>query len=686
MPNRATPGPRVTPDDRRPLVSLCLFLTLLVLGLGGPPVAQADEGKNAEESLYYTIQIGSFSQQDEALEWYNRLAKRLPAELKRHLRIEAIPPFHTVRLGKEKDRPGIISFLEEAQKVTKKTPAIIHGYYRTERIEKLYDPAAAPQTQEVVADLTKHLPPGEESLTTPANAKETPPPERPEEPLDTPTDSKPTGKTKAGRRESPAPPAKAVTTPPDAELKKALIAKYLKSQAPDPKAIEALNKQSQAFPASPACVSGECHAAIKAFSQPHEPSKNDRCTACHKQINDKHPEASTVDFELLASGAELCNRCHPKLQGKKTPHQPAAKGECLQCHAPHGSEAPFLLVGEANSQEKLCLKCHAEQVAPQKFTHGPVGLGACTYCHNPHESDHQFLLKEEPQALCTACHSDIAKGLEESTSVHSVVKNEGCVTCHQPHGSEFPSLLKKAGEEFCFTCHPDIDEKVKKSKSKHAGLYLDKGCGTCHQPHFSSSERLLNNKEIDLCLTCHSEKNAISSKSPKDIAIELKKTFLHGPVAQGQCSVCHDPHGSKFDKLLKGTYPESIYASYDPEVYGLCFSCHDQELLTKESGKATDFRNGSQNLHYLHAAIPRKGRTCRACHQPHSSNGPKLINPTGSFFGEWQMSISFETTGSGGSCMPGCHRKMEYSRDKAVSNSGKDVDFGTYHVEYESVK
>jgi len=686
MPNCATPGQRLVRSGRQLLLTILVSLTLLALGLDGTAMAGADEEKNGEEPLFYTVQIGSFSQQEEALAWYNRLAEAMPVEMKRHLRIEALPPFHTVRLGKEKDRPGIIPFLEEAQKIAKKTPAIIHGYYRADRIEKIYDPAA-PQAPERSADSAKPLPPGEEPLATPANVKETPQPVLPEEPLDTDIKTSPAGKTKAGRRSttSKASPVKALT-PPDAELKKELIAKYLKSQAPDPKAIEALNKQSQAFPASPACVSGECHAAIKAFSQSHEPSKNDRCGACHKQINDKHPEVSTVDFELLASGAQLCNRCHPKLQGKKYPHQPAAKGECLQCHSPHGSEAPFLLHGEANSQEKLCLKCHAEQVPPQKFTHGPVGLGACTYCHNPHESDHKSLLKEAPQALCTACHNDIAKGLEESASVHSVVKTDGCGTCHQPHGSEFPSLLKKAGEEFCFTCHPDIDEKYKKSKSKHAGLYLDKGCATCHLPHFSSSEKLLNKKEIDLCLTCHSEKNAISSKSPKDIAIELKQTFLHGPIAQGQCSVCHDPHGSKFEKLLNGPYPESIYASYAPEIYDLCFSCHDQALLTMEIGKATDFRNGSQNLHYLHAAIPRKGRTCRACHQPHASNGQKLINPTGSFFGEWQMSISFETTGSGGSCMPGCHRKMEYSRDKAVNNSGKEADFGTYHVEYESVK
>jgi hypothetical protein len=50
------------------------------------------------------------------------------------------------------------------------------------------------------------------------------------------------------------------------------------------------------------------------------------------------------------------------------------------------------------------------------------------------------------------------------------------------------------------------------------------------------------------------------------------------------------------------------------------------------------------------------------------------------------MSISFATTGNGGSCMPGCHRKMEYNRDQAGDNTIKETEFGEYHVDYKSVK
>ncbi|MDD5758644.1 MAG: cytochrome c3 family protein [Desulfobulbaceae bacterium] len=659
---------------KRPLRTLFFFLIILAISLGPQSqgnCAQSTPEASSTEALFYTIQIGSYSDKDEAISWYKRLAEQLPDTAKPYLRVESIPPFFAVRLGKAEARQDIITLLEEAQKITKKPPAILHGYYRLERILTSYDPNAPAEKQ-----------PG---TTAPDSKAQIPSPSR-EEPLDTP----PSGQVVAQPRPNrPQGTTKKPSAPqiPDAALKQRIIDKYLASEAANPKAKEALIKHSQTYPESASCSASGCHADYKSLANLHEPVQNNRCSACHKQLNQNHPKSGSTDFQLVATGAALCNSCHPTLQGKKYSHEPAAKGECLECHSPHGGENQFFLKTEGNNQKKLCLSCHDEQITANKFNHGPVDLGACTYCHNPHESDHQALLNDEPQKLCFDCHTDIAEGVKSSTSIHKVVETGDCSTCHLSHGSQFPSLLKERGESFCFTCHPGIEEQYTKSKSKHAGLYLEKGCNTCHLPHFSENKHLLKENELDLCLTCHSEKNSISSKSPKDIAIELKRTFLHEPVAQGQCSVCHNAHGSKFLKLLIGPYPDSIYAPYDPDIYDLCFTCHDKGLLTSQTTDSdTSFRNGKKNLHYLHAAIPQKGRTCKTCHEAHASNGPKLINQTGSSFGEWQMSISFSTSGPGGSCMPGCHRKMEYNRDREIDNSVKETNYGTYHVEYESIK
>jgi predicted CXXCH cytochrome family protein len=685
----------------QPLRALFFLLVLLGVDLmfhqptrSAPPPGEA----TATEPLFYTVQIGSYGNEEEAQAAYSRLDEQLPAELKPFLRIELISPFHTVRVGKAESRQEIIRLFTETQRINNKPSAIIHGYFRQARIVKLYgsptppgNPAAPPLTTPKKSPPTTAVQGKVSGNKAKDVAKSSSPPATPEEPLDTPL-----GMASATKHLPPRPADKKAPSPikpaaslqiPDATLKKMIIDKYLANQSTAKSDKEAIIKQRQSYPESPTCVSATCHATIKTDKNGHYPVQAGRCLACHQQVNPKHPDATGADFKLVAQTGELCNKCHPKLHGKKYAHDPAAKGECLKCHTPHGGGNPFLLNVDADNQDKLCLTCHDKTITTKKFTHGPVGLGACTFCHDPHESDKPTLLKNDPQALCFECHTDIAKGVKESKSIHQVVQTEGCVTCHLPHGSEFPFLLKQGGEDLCFTCHPGIKEKIDKSRSKHAGLYLDKQCGTCHQPHFSQFENLLSDKELDLCLGCHSEKNTIRSKTPKNIAIELKKTFVHEPLAKGQCAGCHDPHGSKFLKLLSGPYPDTFYAPYEPDLYDLCFTCHDKELLTSQTTESsTSFRNGAQNLHYLHAAIPRKGRTCRTCHQSHSSDGPKLINQTGSSFGEWQMSISFATTGNGGNCMPGCHRKMEYNRDKAVNNSITETEFGEYHVEYESVK
>lgn len=673
-----------------PLIAHRLIRTLLVfliiIGTSHSSIllaqsAEISEGSKGQEPLFYTVQVGSYANEKEALTWYTKLAVSLPANGKQFLRIEKIPPFFTVRLGKAENREEIIALFTEAQRITQRPPAIIHGYFRAERITKIFNPDAMSSQEE--------MPPSQEqALNAKADLKSPPLAEAKEESLDsTQPPPPPRQNEKRNPNIKPSVPVPATIKIPDAAMKQMIIDKYTTEQATSQSHKDTLIKQSQSFPENLSCLTANCHQAVKAGKITHYPMQTGRCLACHQQVNQQHPDSAGPDFQLTAQGSDLCAKCHPKLLGKKYSHPPAKDGECTTCHNPHASDSPFLLNISAESQDSLCQKCHSQELTAKKFTHGPVGLGACTYCHAPHESDYKGLLKNDPQALCFECHTDIAQGVKESPSVHKVVQTEGCVSCHMPHGSDLPNLLKESGDKFCFTCHPDIEEKYNKSRSKHAGAYLDKQCGACHQPHYSPYGKLLNTKQLDLCLSCHSDKNPVRSKSPKNIAAELDKTFVHEPVAKGDCTGCHDPHGSKYLKLLTGPYPDTFYAPYDQDLYDLCFSCHDKELLTNPTtNMATSFRNGTANLHNLHASIPRKGRTCQTCHQPHASDGPKLINQTGSSFGEWQMSISFTTTANGGSCMPGCHRKMEYNRTKAADNSIKETGFGEYHVEYESLK
>jgi len=53
----------------------------------------------------------------------------------------------------------------------------------------------------------------------------------------------------------------------------------------------------------------------------------------------------------------------------------------------------------------------------------------------------------------------------------------------------------------------------------------------------------------------------------------------------------------------------------------------------------------------------------------HASNGQKLINPEGIPFGKWKIPIRFVATDTGGGCVPGCHRSLDYDRKAPVDYS-----------------
>ena len=418
------------------------------------------------------------------------------------------------------------------------------------------------------------------------------------------------------------------------------------------------------------CLSAACHASIAALNHLHAPVAEEECAACHEQRNDGHPTPSGPDFAPVDRGAELCYQCHDEVGKGTVIHGPVEEGACLDCHRPHGGAERFLL-DAGQDQGPLCFGCHDRESFSRQFPHGPVILGTCTQCHFPHAGPRKNLLTDEPQNLCLGCHDDLARGLREAPVVHQPVTEQPCTSCHQPHSSAIANLLKQEGQSLCFTCHDDIERKFKKSRTRHTALYKDKRCANCHGTHYSEYDHLLHNKETEVCLGCHGQDDPSRSAPLRNIRQELaNKKYLHGPVADEQCSFCHDPHGADHKRLLKGPYPGTFYAPYKPGIYDFCFECHDADMLVyPDTDEHTGFRNGRDNLHHLHVVDTRKGRSCQACHEPHASNGAKLISQEGAPFGAWRVPIRFQLTENGGSCAPGCHRQMLYDRVVPADNS-----------------
>jgi predicted CXXCH cytochrome family protein len=415
------------------------------------------------------------------------------------------------------------------------------------------------------------------------------------------------------------------------------------------------------------CLTGTCHSATVSVKRPHAPAKDGDCLSCHKQDTPQHPTPGKKGFSLVAKGEKLCAPCH-ELPGKgSVVHPPVKDGDCLACHKPHGADGRFLL---KNSEDLsgLCFECHDKTPFTNKRIHGPVAAGACSTCHTPHRSVEKALLKEPVNTVCLNCHADIKSLVSSSRVIHPPIQVAGCISCHDPHSSANLNLGIKKMPELCFDCHKTIESKLSKVKYLHKPLTQERGCGACHSPHASQIKKLLPVDEKTLCLDCHGNNKLAPLKN---IAEELKgKKSVHGPIAVGRCSGCHDPHGSNNFRLLTGPYPETLYAPYKEGIYDLCLKCHNKNLLKfPDTTVYTGFRNGKRNLHYVHVVNSRKGRTCRICHEPHAANGPKLTNIEGARFGTWKIPFRLELTETGGRCSSGCHQSLAYDRITPVAYS-----------------
>ncbi len=423
-----------------------------------------------------------------------------------------------------------------------------------------------------------------------------------------------------------------------------------------------------ALPAAAANGCSDCHQEETAAPFSHPPG-DEGCADCHT-LSSNHPDDGQP--ARTAEEPALCFQCHEPFAGA-TVHRPVAEGACSDCHDPHGSDYPKLLpVGR--HQQDLCFGCHDEGLVANRHGHGPAATGECTFCHDPHAADQPKLLRKPVQDLCIACHTELAKGIASAKFVHTAIREQQCVACHQPHGSDYPFILKADQQRVCFTCHEEWGTLYGSARSKHKPLYTEKGCGTCHFTHYSDKAALLREEQPQLCFTCHGgEQDPAAPRPLRNIAQEIEgKKYLHAPLADDGCTACHNPHGSRYPRLLTEAYPETFYAPYNSRGYAFCFQCHDAALVESErTDEATGFRNGTTNLHFLHVHKVKKGRTCRACHEPHASNAPMLITSRGARFGEWRIPIRFQQEEHGGRCAPGCHRELRYDRNQPVIYKGE---------------
>jgi predicted CXXCH cytochrome family protein len=145
--------------------------------------------------------------------------------------------------------------------------------------------------------------------------------------------------------------------------------------------------------------------------------------------------------------------------------------------------------------------------------------------------------------------------------------------------------LKTTIPELCYKCHEKLKEDL---SGKHVHfVFKDGKCNVCHNPHVSNINGLMRGEINSICLNCH--------KAIKEI---YKKSNLHSPLKRGACTDCHNAHSSENKYLLVKEEKE------------LCLSCHE---------------NLKEQLKQNYLCQPFKEGKCSACHNSHASSEDDLL-------------------------------------------------------------
>lgn len=408
------------------------------------------------------------------------------------------------------------------------------------------------------------------------------------------------------------------------------------------------------------CVTPACHASFEDAATIHAPVAKDACDVCHA------PDAGGHTFPLIANARSLCENCHDVSAAKPFLHEAMTEDGCLVCHDPHASSGPFLLA--TSNVKQTCVQCHPP--AEGMTTHPPYAKGECLACHEPHASDNpNMLLAGGGADACGVCHRTTLEEMETAAFSHRDTKKE-CLACHAPHASNQKGLLTERVETLCLSCHDDVRQLVNDAVVTHDAVRSKRHCLTCHTPHAADNARMLATDQSDTCLQCHDKPvTAHDGRTIPNMTDVIRNSpFKHGPVKSNQCGACHAVHGARYARLLKEINPELLVGSFNIQNYALCFSCHTQNLvLEQRTTVATEFRNGDLNLHYVHVKKGDRARSCGTCHRVHGSDLPYLMADSVAYQGsDWIMPVKFVATPDGGSCAPGCHEPLSYSRTTPV--------------------
>ena len=278
-------------------------------------------------------------------------------------------------------------------------------------------------------------------------------------------------------------------------------------------------------------------------------------------------------------GSNICKGCHADvwMNFYKNPHfksvasgtEPPEKTGCEGCHGP--GQAHLDAVGGKTTIPRAfslmspkqvmntCLECHSKDLSKaniQRSDHTRNDV-VCTNCHSIHHSTTpKYLLARQQNLLCYGCHATVQAQFN-MPSRHRV--NEGfmqCSDCHNPHGSfaatwrmaQTPRMVERVlgAESPCIRCHV---EKRGPWVFEHPPVRVE-GCEICHIPHGSMNNKLLRRPVVvAVCLECHNGADNFGTRN-NGVPIQSSRHNMLDPKFQ-KCTTCHVAiHGSNADAFF----------------------------------------------------------------------------------------------------------------------------------------
>ena len=283
--------------------------------------------------------------------------------------------------------------------------------------------------------------------------------------------------------------------------------------------------------------------------------------------------------------------------------------------------APMPAPAAAAEEVPPCSTCHEDQVkafrlnphARGSLEKGEVPPSTCETCHegaSEHAKQADPSLVKKPvgfkgsENTCLMCHDLTTDRISRRAGMHANTEQVNCLTCHSVHHSDpgSPHLVARPQMKLCGSCHTQAAQSFNKPYAHR----LDRGgmaCSSCHEPHgrpakSTRSLAMMNHLRTQPsgevpCTGCHAE-------------VRGPFVFQHGALSVGDCTTCHQPHGSTNPKMLARA-----------QVWQLCIECHSPTATATLGSQPPSFHNLNS---------PRY-RNCTTCHVAvHGSNrDPQLF-------------------------------------------------------------